>query len=527
MTDVTLQNITSGYNVSKLNTNFTKLAQAVNQEILHTTGGNNVMQQDIDMNGHTLLNIDASFTTENGLATTETVSDAIDAHKLEADPHPQYALDTDVTAAIAAHTAAPDPHPQYLTAAEGLSNPMTASGDLIYGGASGVATRLAKSTDGKVLKLVGGLPAWADETGGGGGGITEAPLDGNAYARQSGGWSVLGTAAKRNVTGTGDVIAAAIAVAKDTTTGAAAMPVGTTAQRPGTPAAGWMRYNTTTSNTEIYTGSAWANVGVPFTGGTLTSALNEAPLTTIASAATTNIGAATSNTVNISGSATITSLGTVASGTKRILIFQGTPVITHNATSLILPSGANITAAVGDTAEFVSLGSGNWKCVDYTRASGQSVIAPTSPITHTAEIALTGTNVDIAIPAGVRSITLAVYRMSMTGGDDPILRLGTSGGIVTSGYLGAGSSSGGSTSSTTSVLLVRSGAAADTYSGNVTLSRIGNTTKWAISSVLYNDGTYRLAGSSVDILDTLTTIRLTSTATSGFDSGSVSLSQMS
>ena len=29
-----------------------------------------------------------------------------------------------------------------------MSNPMSASGDIIYGGASGVATRLAKGSDG-------------------------------------------------------------------------------------------------------------------------------------------------------------------------------------------------------------------------------------------------------------------------------------------------------------------------------------------------------------------------------------------
>lgn len=40
-------------------------------------------------------------------------------------------------------------------------NPMTASGDTIYGGTSGVATRLAKGSDGQVLTLASGLPSWA------------------------------------------------------------------------------------------------------------------------------------------------------------------------------------------------------------------------------------------------------------------------------------------------------------------------------------------------------------------------------
>ena len=111
--------------------------------------------------------------------------------------------------------------------------------------------------------------------------------------------------------------------------------------------------------------------GGGFTGGTLSTALNEAPLTTLASASTTNIGAESANTVNISGTTTITSFGTIASGAVRRLVFQGALTLTHNATSLILPTRANITTAAGDIAEFVSLGSGNWRCTDYLRASGE------------------------------------------------------------------------------------------------------------------------------------------------------------
>lgn len=127
-----------------------------------------------------------------------------------------------------------------------------------------------------------------------------------------------------------------------------------------------------------YDGSAWASfsAGGTFTGGTLTSALNEAPATTLASASTVDVGAELANTVIISGTTTITSLGTIASGAVRRLEFQGILTLTHNGTSLILPTGANITTAAGDVAEFRSLGSGNWRCVAYTRANGQALAAP-------------------------------------------------------------------------------------------------------------------------------------------------------
>jgi len=105
---------------------------------------------------------------------------------------------------------------------------------------------------------------------------------------------------------------------------------------------------------------------LPKTGGTLTGPINDAPTQTIASAATVDIGAATSNLVAISGTTTITGLGTIAAGARRTVRFLGSLVLTHNATALILPGSVNITTAANDTADFLSLGSGNWICLDYT-----------------------------------------------------------------------------------------------------------------------------------------------------------------
>lgn len=49
---------------------------------------------------------------------------------------------------------------------EKMANPMTTSGDIIYGGASGTPTRLAKGTDGQVLGLTAGIPTWQNVSGG-------------------------------------------------------------------------------------------------------------------------------------------------------------------------------------------------------------------------------------------------------------------------------------------------------------------------------------------------------------------------
>ncbi len=44
-------------------------------------------------------------------------------------------------------------------------SPMTTSGDIIYGGASGTGTRLGVGTNGQVLTLASGVPSWASPTG--------------------------------------------------------------------------------------------------------------------------------------------------------------------------------------------------------------------------------------------------------------------------------------------------------------------------------------------------------------------------
>ncbi len=89
----------------------------------------------------------------------------------------------------------------------------------------------------------------------------------------------------------------------------------------------------------------------------------------IASAATTNLATATGWYVDITGTTTITALGTVDAGKLFMLRFTGILTFTHNATSLILPRSVNITTVAGDVAFMVSLGSGNWRCINYFRNS--------------------------------------------------------------------------------------------------------------------------------------------------------------
>jgi len=103
------------------------------------------------------------------------------------------------------------------------------------------------------------------------------------------------------------------------------------------------------------------------------AAINEAAEVDLASSGTTNLASAVANSIRITGTTTITSFGTANNGAIRRVRFDGALILTYNATSMILPTSANITTAAGDTAEFMSLGSGNWLCNRYSRRSGAAL----------------------------------------------------------------------------------------------------------------------------------------------------------
>jgi hypothetical protein len=118
-------------------------------------------------------------------------------------------------------------------------------------------------------------------------------------------------------------------------------------------------------------GAAWECIiaGQPASSAVIADSASGAPVD-IASAATTDIGSATSPNVRVTGTTTITNLGTAPAGVRRFLTFAAVLTITYNAPSLQTPGLANITTAAGDTAVARSLGSGNWVIESFTRAAG-------------------------------------------------------------------------------------------------------------------------------------------------------------
>lgn len=136
----------------------------------------------------------------------------------------------------------------------------------------------------------------------------------------------------------------------------------------------------------------------------------------VTAAATTDLGALATNLALINGNTGITSFGSSASVNNPLFFirFSGTPVLTYNATSMILPTAANITVAAGDTAVAQYLGSGHWKIVDYLRASGAALAGSGGAFTTLATspeqaIGSNGTNATWAhglsgVPTTVRAV---------------------------------------------------------------------------------------------------------------------------
>ena len=293
------------------------------------------------------------------------------------------------------------------------------------------------------------------------------------------------------------------------------------------------------------------------------------PWVDLASAATTDLGAQTTDNLRITGTTTITSFGTAPNGVTRHLRFAGALTLTHNATSLILPSGANIITAAGDTGTAKSLGGGNWVLTDWQRAAalpvlpglitGSGLTMATGrllgrltaaagaieeiPLGNTAAALSLGINrgTEVAtntgqvqydftgIPAGVREITVMLDGVSTNGGSPYIIQLGTSGGFVTSGYLAALARLGVTNIDTTSITAGIAGvnvvAATDVAHGSIILSEMAPN-KWTSQGAGY----WRVTGGwstggGVTLGAALTQLRLTTLGgTNTFDGGFFNIS---
>lgn len=273
----------------------------------------------------------------------------------------------------------------------------------------------------------------------------------------------------------------------------------------------------------------------------------------VASASALTLGT-DGNYFDITGTTAITSIGTLGVGTWVKLHFDEALTLTHHATDLILPGGANITTAAGDEAEFVEYASGDWRCTNYVPAAFvPSIVAQataeagtdTAPRLWTAErvaqaiAALGGGGVTsgtvvntstgatsytvTGIPSGAKFISFGYGGISTNGTSSVMIRVGPSGGVVNAGYAGALFDNTTATQPTDGFYIDNFGAAAAVRHGRGTLQLIDastNTWSWR-SEVLSSDSNRaeRTASGTISLAGALERFQIIANGTDTFDAG--------
>jgi hypothetical protein len=246
----------------------------------------------------------------------------------------------------------------------------------------------------------------------------------------------------------------------------------------------------------------------------------------IASATTTDVGAVVGLMHDITGTTTITGLGTVSAGIWKILKFEGAVPLIHNATSLILPGGANITTADGDVAIMFSEGSGNWRCLSYQRAAGRSSFGITL---GTEQASTSGTSIDFTgIPTGTKKIKIGLVGVSTNGSSNLLIQLGDAGGVEATGYSAFSGNLGVSNSNyTTGFGVELTAAAATVRHGTIELLlENASTFTWVASGVVSqsNAAAGCVLSGSKSLSAELDRVRITTVnGTDAFDAGAINI----
>lgn len=244
----------------------------------------------------------------------------------------------------------------------------------------------------------------------------------------------------------------------------------------------------------------------------------------LASAPTTDLGSLAGPAINVTGTATISSFGTSPAGMFRHVRFDGVATLTYNVTSMILPGGSSIITAAGDTAVFVSEGAGNWRCLNYQRAGASS-----GGFAWAGVQAVSGSLMDFTgLPSGVSRITIFLNGVSTNGTGGLFIRIGDSGGIEDTGYIGSGSfMTGAATNSANDATgyLIPIGSAATVLQGFVTLERNSDAVDgWTASGVIGRSdtpGNFYVGGVKV-LSGELDRVRIITS--NAFDLGSINIS---
>lgn len=145
----------------------------------------------------------------------------------------------------------------------------------------------------------------------------------------------------------------------------------------------------------------------------------------------------------------------------------------------------------------------------------------------TPQATTSGTAFDFTgIPAWAKKITVVFTGVSLSGSDAIIVQIGDSGGIETSGYLGAAGQGTTFANFTTAFGVINSGGAGSIHHGSMTLTLANSSSNtWVASGTvgLSNSTTVYVSGGSKSLSATLTQVRVTRSGTDTFDAGEVNV----
>jgi hypothetical protein len=201
----------------------------------------------------------------------------------------------------------------------------------------------------------------------------------------------------------------------------------------------------------------------------------------------------------ITGSSTITGGGLLTTGGNIVIPDAGNIGSASDTDAISISSGGTVTFSQPLVGALTTVNSGGVN------------------VASTASVTFTG------LPSGIKRIQVNLYGVSGASTDTgALIRLGTSGGIVTSGY-GSISHWGGGGQSDTSGLYIYGTHTSNSINGIVTINNIGSDIFVSSHSIMYNTSNGAFGGGYKDLGGTLTQLKVSLVSGGNFDSGLINL----
>jgi hypothetical protein len=206
------------------------------------------------------------------------------------------------------------------------------------------------------------------------------------------------------------------------------------------------------------------------------------------------------NALTSSGGGVVT---TADSSGELNLQSNGTTVAAVSSTGVNITGTINASGAITSTGQIATLKSG------------------------TAQNTTSGTSIDFTgIPSWAKRITVMLANVSLNSAATTVIRLGTSSGIVTTGYASFYVEITGSpnpASSSAGFIIDLPNAAGTVSQALCTINNLNGNT-WVIGGNSYSDGATNNFVGNIELGSTLTQLRVTTTAgTATFDAGSINI----